>query len=50
MIAKPTLRRHFRAQRHLGAAATRSIQKMVVELVDTLQQVKRLVVVAVPVE
>ena len=34
MSAKPTLRRHFRAQRHLGAAATRSIQKMVVELVD----------------
>ena len=26
MSSKPTLRRYFKAQRHLGEAATRSIQ------------------------
>ena len=29
MSNKPTLRRHFKAQRHLGEAATRSIQNAV---------------------
>ena len=29
MSSKPTLRRHFKAQRHLGEAATRSIQNAV---------------------
>ena len=34
MSSKPTLRRHFKAQRHLGEAATRSIQDAVAALID----------------
>ena len=33
MSSKPTLRRHFKAQRHLGEAATRSIQEAVAALI-----------------
>ena len=33
MNNKPTLRRHFKAQRHLGEAATRSIQEAVAALI-----------------
>ena len=33
MSSKPTLRRHFKAQRHLGEAATRSIQDAVAALI-----------------
>ena len=33
MSSKPTLRRHFKAQRHLGEAATRSIQDAVADLI-----------------
>ena len=33
MSSKPTLRRHFKAQRHLGKAATRSIQDAVADLI-----------------
>ena len=33
MSSKPTLRRHFKAQRHLGEAATRSILKAVAALI-----------------
>ena len=33
MSDKPTLRRHFRAQRHLGEVAGRAIQDAVVELI-----------------
>ena len=34
MSSKPTLRRHFKAQRHLEEAATRSIQNAVAALID----------------
>ena len=34
MSNKPTLRRHFKTQRHLGKAATRSIQDAVAALID----------------
>ena len=34
MSSKPTLRRHFKAQRHLEEAATRSIQDAVAALID----------------
>ena len=34
MSSKPTLRRHFKAQRHLGEAATRSIQNAGAALID----------------
>ena len=34
MSSKPTLRHHFKAQRHLGKAATRSIQNAVAALID----------------
>ena len=33
MSSKPTLRLHFKAQRHLGEAATRSIQDAVAALI-----------------
>ena len=33
MSSKPTLRRHFKAQRHLGETATRSIQEAVAALI-----------------
>ena len=35
MSSKSTLRRHFKAQRHLGEAATRSIQNAVACLLYT---------------
>ena len=34
MSSKPTLRRYFKAQRHLEEAATRSIQNAVAALID----------------
>ena len=34
MSNKPTLRRHFKTKRHLGKAATRSIQDAVAVLID----------------
>jgi len=34
MSSKPTLRRHFKAQRHLGEAASRSIQDAVAALIS----------------
>ena len=34
MSNKPTLRRHFKTQRHLGEAATQSIQNAVAALID----------------
>ncbi len=41
MSAKSTLRRHFRAQRHLGEAATRAIQDAVLKLIDASNCGKR---------
>ena len=41
MSSKPTLRRHFRAQRHLGDAANRSIQDAVVKLIGRSDCVSR---------